>query len=169
VRLPACDGNLSVMVLRLLSSTDAPVLERMMLLAGFPPDRELTTDARAMPHVRRFLDGWGRTGDVGVLALDDQERALGAAWARLLDDPLLRDDRGAPVAEVAIAVEDHARGQGIGGALLDSLADAAASAGHRELPPRVSPRNPAHRLYLRCGFELVNEDAHRFVMRRQLA
>ena len=61
-----------------------------MLLAAFPPDRELPPEAPEMPHVRRFLDGWGRPGDVGVLALDDEQRELGAAWARVIDERLLR-------------------------------------------------------------------------------
>jgi GNAT superfamily N-acetyltransferase len=157
-----------VMVLRLVSSSDAAFMERMMLLAGFPPDRELPADAREMPHVRRFLDGWGRPGDVGAVALDEAQRPLGAAWARVLDEPLLRDDHGAAVAELAIAVEKRARGRGVGSTLVDALAEAAAAAGHRELSLNVSPRNAAHRLYLRCGFEPVGEGAHGVVMRRRL-
>jgi GNAT superfamily N-acetyltransferase len=80
----------------------------------------------------------------------------------------LRDDTGAPVAELAIAVEAHARGGGVGRALLDALAEAAGDAGHHELSLNVSSRNPAHRLYLRCGFEVVGEGAHGLVMRRRL-
>jgi GNAT superfamily N-acetyltransferase len=143
-------------------------MERMMFLAGFPPDRELPADAREMPHIRRFLDGWGRPGDVGVVALDDTEHPLGAAWARILHEPLLRDDRGAPVAELAVAVEERARGRGVASALLDALAEAAGAAGHRELSLNVAPRNPAHQLYLRCGFELVRESTYGIVMRRRL-
>ena len=121
-----------------------------------------------MPHVRRFLDGWGCAGDVGVVAVDEQRGPLGAAWARVLHEPLLRDDQGEPVAELAIAVEEHARGGGVGGALLHALAEAATAAGHRELSLNVSPRNPANRLYLRCGFELVGEGVHGLAMRRRL-
>jgi GNAT superfamily N-acetyltransferase len=129
----------------------------------------LPVDAPAMPHVRRFVDDWGRPGDVGVIAVDDTLVPVGAAWARILDEPLVRDDAGAPVAELAIAVEDRARGQGIGGALLQALADAARSDGHRELSLNVSPGNPAYRLYQRCAFGLVGEGPHGgLVMRRRL-
>jgi GNAT superfamily N-acetyltransferase len=157
------------MAWRLLTSADAALMERMMLFAGFPPDGDLPAEAPQMPHVRRFLDGWGRTGDVGVVAIDEAERPLGAAWARVLvDEPLLHDDTGAPVAELAIAVEAHARGRGVGRALLDALAEAARDAGHHELSLNVSSRNAAHRLYLRCGFEVVGEGAQGLVMRRRL-
>ena len=154
---------------RPLTSDDEELMERMMLYAGFPPDRVLPANARQMPHVRRFIAGWGGEGDVGVMAVDEQSRPLGAAWARVFHEPLLRDDTGAPVAEVAIAVEAHARGGGVGGALLDALADAARHAGHRQLSLSVSPRNPARRLYQRRGFEVVREEEHGLVMRRRLA
>src|SRR4051812_38431210 len=63
---------------RLLTPGDEALMERFMLFAGFPPDRELPPAARQMAHIRWFLDGWGRTGDVGVVA--EEERPLGAAW-----------------------------------------------------------------------------------------
>jgi ribosomal protein S18 acetylase RimI-like enzyme len=145
------------MRIRKVTAADVPFLERMMLLAGFPPDGPLPSDARSMPHVRRFVEAWGRGGDVGVVALDGTGRRLGAAWARLLEDPLLVDRVGVPVAEVAIAVESRARGRGAGTSLLRALEHAAAAAGHRELSLTVSSRNPAVRLYERAGYERVRD------------
>jgi ribosomal-protein-alanine N-acetyltransferase len=155
-------------LVRDLRAEDGPFMRRMMLLAGFPPDRPLPQDAVAMPHVRKFLDGWGRAGDVGVLAVDDGGRRLGAAWARVFEAPLITGEDGDPAAEVAIAVEADARRMGVGTALLDALADRAAAAGHRDLALTVSPRNPAMRLYRRAGFVVHAEDEARAVMRRRL-
>lgn len=137
--------------IRVLTADDDAFVERMMLLAGFPPHIDLPRDARQMDHVRRFLDGWGRAGDVGVVAVDEQRRRLGAPWARTFPPPNVCGDRGEPVAELAVAVEHEARGRGVGAALLDALARAAGDAGHRELFLSVSRRNPACRLYRRCG------------------
>jgi GNAT superfamily N-acetyltransferase len=156
------------MRIRRLTEADAPFLERMMLLAGFPPDRPLPPDPLSLPHARRFLEGWGRAGDVGVMALSDTGRPVGAAWARWLDEPLLRDESGAPVAEVAIAVEEGARGGGTGAALLRALEDEAVGDGHRALALGVSARNPAVRLYRRAGYELVGEGERGLVMLRRL-
>jgi hypothetical protein len=93
------------MRLRAVTPADASLLEDLMLLAGFPPDRPLPPDARHAPHVRAFVDGWGRPGDVGVIAERctsptgtvpvEELRSIGAAWARVLPDL-------APLPELAI-------------------------------------------------------------------
>lgn len=156
------------MRIRRLTEADTPFMERMMLFAGFPPDHPLPPDPLSMLHVRRFVEGWGRAGDVGVIAVSETGRPLGAAWARRLDVPLLRDEAGIPVAEVAIAVEDDARGSGKGSALLRALDREAGAVGHRSLSLSVSPRSAAVRLYERAGYELVADGEHGLVMRRRL-
>jgi GNAT superfamily N-acetyltransferase len=150
---------------RRVTSDDEPFLERMMLSAGFPPDQRLRIGSSSQTHVRWFSEGWGREGDVGVIALDEAGLRLGAAWFRRLERPLLRDADGVAVPEVAIAVEVHARGSGIGAALLRELQREAAADGHRELSLRVSDRSPAVRLYERAGYERVEDGEHGIVMR----
>jgi GNAT superfamily N-acetyltransferase len=109
--------------------------------------------AFALPHVRKYLDGWGRPGDAGVVAVADDGRWLGAAWYRLFP----AEDPGygfvaADVPELAIGVADEARGQGVGGALLKALVAMAREQGYRALSLSVDRRNPARRLYERHGF-----------------
>jgi ribosomal protein S18 acetylase RimI-like enzyme len=150
---------------RRVTSDDEPFLERMMLSAGFPPEQRLGIGSSAQTHVRWFSQGWGQEGDVGVIALDEAGFRLGAAWARRLQRPLLRDEDGMAVPELAIAVEVHARGCGVGAALLRELQREAAADGHRELSLRVSNRSPAVRLYERAGYERVEDGRHGLVMR----
>jgi GNAT superfamily N-acetyltransferase len=107
----------------------------------------------AQPHLARYLDGWGRPGDAGVIALDRGGRPLGAAWYRLF--PAAAPGYGfvAPdVPELAIGVAADARGAGVGGALLAALKAAARSGGFGHLSLSVDRRNPALRLYERHGF-----------------
>jgi GNAT superfamily N-acetyltransferase len=109
--------------------------------------------ALTIPHVRRYLDGWGRPGDVGCVAVDEDGQRLGAAWYRLF--PAEEPAWGfvaADVPEVSIGVVADARGRGVGGAMLDALLALAREQGHRALSLSVDRQNPARRLYERKGF-----------------
>jgi GNAT superfamily N-acetyltransferase len=109
--------------------------------------------ALAIPHVRRYLDGWGRPGDAGVVAVAEDGTRLGAAWYRLF--PTAEPAWGfvaADVPEVSMGATAEARGRGVGSALLDVLLALARAQGHRALSLSVDRQNPARRLYERKGF-----------------
>lgn len=132
-----------------------------------PPPDELLSD----PVLARYLAGWGRRGDLGVIALDaDGERPIGAAWSRLFTE-------GEPVygfvdaatPEIAIAVAPEVRGRGVGGALLDALMDAARSHGFDAVSLSVQRSNPvAVRLYEKHGFVRLREEDDAWVMKADL-
>ena len=108
--------------------------------------------AFAVPHIRRYLESWGRPGDVAVVAIMDGQR-VGAAWFRLFsaEDPgwgFVASD----VPELSIGVVTEARGNGIGSALLDALLTLARGQGYRAVSLSVDRQNPARRLYERKGF-----------------
>src|SRR5690349_14251409 len=72
--------------------------------------------AMAQPFVRKYLDGWGRAGDAGVVAVDAAGRRLGAAWYRLFPAEAAGYGYVAPDApELSIGVAEDARGRGVGG------------------------------------------------------
>jgi GNAT superfamily N-acetyltransferase len=109
--------------------------------------------AFAMPHVRRYLDGWGRVGDAAVVAVAADRQRLGAAWYRLFP----AEDPGwgfvaADVPEISIGVAATARGKGVGSALLDALLALARQHGYQAVSLSVDRQNPARRLYERKGF-----------------
>ena len=78
---------------------------------GAEPERLLKSADLAI-----YIDGWGRYGDDGVLAIDSATADdLGAAWIRLWPGPETGYgfvDRSTP--ELAIAVRPDRRGRGIG-------------------------------------------------------
>ena len=109
--------------------------------------------ALAMPQLRRYLNGWGRPGDAGVVAVSEDGQCLGAAWYRLfpVEDPgwgFVASD----IPELGIGVVGEARGMGVGRALLAALLELAREQGHRTLSLSVDRQNPARRLYERVGF-----------------
>jgi ribosomal protein S18 acetylase RimI-like enzyme len=103
--------------------------------AHLQEDGERTVDAaKQRPELQKYVQGWGRQTDVGVLALHpSNQRPLGAAWVRVLLEeknlsPLIAD--GTP--ELAIAVLPDYIGQGIGTQLLRHVLQAV-----REIHPAV--------------------------------
>jgi GNAT superfamily N-acetyltransferase len=121
-------------------------------MAAFPPGK-VPPGGLAMAHVRRWLDGWG--DELGVVWEDDG-RMVGAAWARVVDPVLARDDAGHALPEAIVSVVEDRRGAGIGRRLMEGLMHSARVAGHAGLVVTVSERNPvAVRLYEQLGFRHV--------------
>ena len=135
---------------------------------AWDPERELPPFAVTIEHpeLARYHHGWGRTGDLGVVAARGGE-VVGVALARLFTE----DDHGhgyvdEETPELAVAVADGARGNGIGTRLLDELATVARRAGVPRLSLSVDSENPALRLYERLGYREVarDEDGVRMVL-----
>ena len=104
-------------------------------------------------HYARYVDAWGRPGDVAIGALDSGDEPIGAAWYRHFP----ADDAGygfvAPdVPEISIAVYPEHRGHQVGSLLLGSLVQRARDRGEPAVSLSVEIDNPALQLYERFGF-----------------
>lgn len=71
----------------------------------------------------RFLEGWGRPGDIGVVGVDESGKLLGTAWLR--DFPTHGPEWGDSEnlneitrTELIVAVDEQYRGRGIGRLLM---------------------------------------------------
>lgn len=159
------------MVVRPVGPADLGVVQRALYLAAlwagedeqWPPGRVLAHEYFVMYHA-----GWGREGDVGVMAVVDGA-PIGAAFGRLFTEEEHGHgfvDRDTP--EIAIGVEPSHRGRGIGRALLTALADAYRRLGITAMSLSVENGNQAVRLYERAGFVTVRHDGNARVMLARL-
>ncbi|WP_328989356.1 GNAT family N-acetyltransferase [Kribbella sp. NBC_01245] len=139
---------------------DLPHLIDMLLEAyNWGGVERFTTDQLALnDNAWRYIDGWPRAGEFGVIAAVDGRRA-GAVWARLM--PSSRPGYGYvadDVPELSLGVVAEFRGQGVGRALLGEVITAARLAGYERLSLSVEPENFAAGLYRSVGFEVVGRN-----------
>ena len=132
-------------------------------------DRFTRDEVVADPHNARYLDGWRRADDFGLVALD-RGTPLGAIWARALPAATpgygyVADD----VPELSMAVAPGHRGRGVGSALLVGCLERAGELGWRAVSLSVEDGNTgARRLYERNGFVTVGRNGDSDTMLREL-
>jgi GNAT superfamily N-acetyltransferase len=149
------------------TAADHPFLKKMWHTAAFwQPDVFVMSeaDALAVPEIARYIEGWGRAGDVAVIAEIEGEPA-GAAWYRTFtaaEPGYGFVDESVP--ELAIAVERDARRRGVATLLMAALIDRARDAGVSSLSLSVNAGNPSREIYLRAGFVDIREEDGSYVM-----
>jgi ribosomal protein S18 acetylase RimI-like enzyme len=116
----------------------------------------------------RYVENWGRTGDVALIAAEGPNR-VGAAWYRRFraDAPgyAFVDER---TPELTIAIVPSQRGHGLGQQLLDALLEQARADGYDAVSLSVEDDSPAIGFYERNDFERVAEGGGAVAMRRSL-
>lgn len=141
-----------------LTPSDEPFLWEMLYLALYVPEgkspfpREILND----PDIACYVQGWGRAGDWGLLALDG-EKPVGAIWLRLWSG----DERGygyvSPlIPELSLALLPEYRNLGLGTRMLKMVISMAHNR-YPDLSLSVVESSPAHRLYERLGFRKVGQ------------
>ena len=116
----------------------------------------------------RYVDNWGRVGDVALVATETGHR-VGAAWFRSFraaEPGYGFVDEETP--ELTISVVPSRRKHGVGKELLDALLAKAREQGHTAVSLSVERDSPAVKFYERNGFEHVGEAAGGLVMKRSL-
>ena len=155
------------MIIRPMRPEEHSLLETFIYEAIFvppgetPPPREIIFE----PDVQAYIKDFGtRPQDCCVVA-DIDGQVAGAAWAGVFGAYGYIDDE---TPELAIAVLPGFRGRGVGTALLDALFVQLRLRGCRQTSLAVQQANPAARLYLRAGYEIVAEKAEEYLMIKQL-
>lgn len=141
--------------LRPAGAGDTGFLREMLAAAAFwqaDAPSVSADEVLADPALARYVAGWPRDGDLGVVA--ERSRPVGAAWLRLFDPA--EPGYGfvsASVPELSMAVVPGWRGRGLGGALLDAVVVAARARRLAAVSLSVAADNhAARRLYDRAGF-----------------
>jgi ribosomal protein S18 acetylase RimI-like enzyme len=153
--------------IRPLIKADEPFLWEMLYQAIFVEEGQPSPprDILAQPELAKYVAEWGKDGDDGFIAIDEQtSKPVGAVWLRLFSGDAkgygyVADD----VPELSMALLPEYRGQGIGSKLMVQMLDYASSK-YSSVSLSVSRNNPALRLYERFGFRPVGTNGTSITM-----
>jgi ribosomal protein S18 acetylase RimI-like enzyme len=147
--------------IRPLTVDDEPILWEMLYcgLSSAGNHEQLSRDVVRRPEIARYVEGWGRVGDIGFVAHDKKNHALlGAAWLRR------QPDQSDASPELALAVKPEHRRRGIGTALLTQLVRA--NPDYSTISVSFVAGKPVLRLYERFGFKVAEQRPDAVVMHR---
>jgi ribosomal protein S18 acetylase RimI-like enzyme len=121
------------------------------------------------PELDKYLSGWKKDDDVGIIAEIEGE-AVGAAWTRRFENA----DAGGygfvdnETPELCLAISEKYRGMGVGTVLMQALLRELKGLGYQKISLSVDKVNRAVTLYKSLGFKVIKEQETDFLMVKEL-
>ncbi|QSF47362.1 GNAT family N-acetyltransferase [Paenibacillus tianjinensis] len=145
--------------IRPVAEADTPFLWEMLYESLYVPEGQQPFNRNVInePFLSKYVEGWGKEGDLGFIAANSKGLSVGSITARLFTE----DNKGfgyvsKDIPELGLALKPEYRGRGIGAALLKALIDEMKEKGIKGVSLSVDPGNlAAVRLYQRFGFKEV--------------
>ena len=151
------------LIYRSISDADAEIMWQIVYHASHVEEDPGATrlSMRTNPDLVGHVTGWGRAGDLGIVA-EQAGTVVGAAWLRLLvgEERKLSYFVDDVTPELVIAVLPGNQGDGVGTSILTELLNRAASR-YPRIMLTVRASSPAVRLYERFGFREIQRLTNR--------
>ena len=154
-------------VIRKILPEEYSLLEDIMYEAIYHPDPENSYPKEVIyyPQVRVYWDNWGTGKDDHCLVAVVDDKIAGAVWIRTFQGELKGCgyiDEQTP--EIAIALFEEYRNQGIGIRMMEQMIELMKTEGHTQVSLSITKGNLAIRLYERLGFMKVDENEEDYIM-----
>jgi GNAT superfamily N-acetyltransferase len=121
-----------------------------------PPAEPRPLAVREHPETRIYAEDWGRSTDLGLVAVVEGID-VGACWVRVLPQGVGLAFVDAVTPQLRVALEPGQRRKGYGKALLLRTLKEAWEAGYSQVSLTVHALHPAIALYEACGFTKIGE------------
>ena len=143
--------------IRVAGREDASFLREMLYESLYVPEggEPFSRDILEEPFMKKYVEDWGRAGDLGYIAVNAAGKPAGSITIRYFDEGnkgcgYVSDD----IPELGMALIPESRGQGLRTALMKELFRGMKERGIRKVSLSVAPENAAAmKLYERFGFQ----------------
>ena len=144
---------MDVRIRTVLPNESTLIFSFLTLAARMQESGEPIQKALSDHELTRYWQGWGRPGDLGIVAESDSAGyPISCAWVRLFSkEEAGADYIGEHIPELAIGTVPTARGLGVGTRILQALLGLCKTR-YTGVSLSVRLGNPAIRLYERLGF-----------------
>lgn len=115
--------------------------------------------------LKYLLEDWGRKGDTGIIAEDDHNNPIGAAWYRFWTEE--KHSYGyisESIPELSLAVSEEWRSKGVGRELIKRLIAKAKNQNLTKVSLSVEKENFAVNLYQKVGFKIYIDNPGDYTM-----
>ncbi|MBR1702610.1 MAG: GNAT family N-acetyltransferase [Lachnospiraceae bacterium] len=151
------------LVIREIKETEYGLLDDFLYEAIFipegvsPPDRSIIKK----PELQVYVENFGQYKDDRCLVAEMGGKVVGAVWTRIMNDYGHVD---AQTPSLAISLYREYRGCGIGTELMRQILLLLKEDGYKKVSLSVQKANYAVKLYVKTGFEIVEENEEEYIM-----
>ena len=150
-------------IIREINQTEYSILDDFLYEAIFipdgsqPPERSIIN----LPELQVYVADFGKEKDDICFLAEVKGKVVGAVWVRVMNDYGHIED-GVP--SFAISLYKEYRGYGIGTALMRRMLCELKQRGYEKASLSVQKANYAVQMYLKVGFEILNEHEEEYIM-----
>lgn len=122
-----------------------------------PPPKQIIQSRELQAYVESF----GNRSDDKCLVAEADGKVVGAVWVRIMNDYGHIDDE---TPSFAISLYKEYRGFGIGTNLMKQMLASLKASGYKQASLAVQKANYAVKMYLKVGFEIIDENDEEYIM-----
>lgn len=153
--------------IREMKASEYPLLNDFLYEAIFIPEGIEAPPKSIInsPELQVYIADFGTQKHDRALLAEIGGRVVGAVWVRIMNDYGHINDE---TPSIAISLYKEYRGLGIGTALMQKMLATLKNDGYKQASLSVQKANYAAKMYLKLGFEIVNENEEEYIMVKHL-
>ena len=150
-------------VIREIKESEYSLLDDFIYEAIFIPDGVDAPEKSIInnPDLQVYIAGFGTQKDDYCVVAETNNKVVGAAWVRIMNDYGHIDNE---TPSLAVSLYKQYRGLGIGTALMKKLLISLKEKGYDRTSLAVQKANYAVKMYQKVGYEIIDENEQEYIM-----